>query len=198
MPEPPFAAGGGAFWELPDAAVEEDEEPGVLPAVVDEADEAVRVEPDAVDASPAFGFAAVADGDVEEDAEDAVEEVEDEAADDVPDLGTLPLDEEPNGFLSVEAVDDEAVDDDGFDAKELVDEAAFGSSFFSGLSGVLAATFSGFRSIVTGRFADVLADGLLADPAEPGFESLPEVVDPDVPEAEGEDVPLALSLSDAI
>lgn len=197
MPEPPLSAGGGVFWELPDADDEVDEEPGVLPAVVDEADEALRGELDAVDVSPAFGFAAVEDGDAEEDGE-VDEEVEEDAADDVPDLGTLLPDEEPNGFLSVEADDDEAVDVDGFDANELVDEAVFGSSFFSGLSGVLAATFSGFRSIVTGRFADVLADGLLADPVEPGFESLPDVDDPDVPEAEGEDVPLALSLSDAI
>lgn len=165
-----------------------------MPAVVDEPGEVLLDDPGAADVSPAFGFAAVEDVDAEEEVGDDVDvEVAEEPVEEAPDLGTLLLEEDPNGFLS-----GEAVDDDDFDANELDDEAAFGSSFFSGLSGVLAATFSGFRSMVTGRLADVLPDGLLAEPAEPDFESLPEADDPDAPEAEGEDVPLALSLSDAI
>jgi len=64
----------------------------------------------------------------------------------------------------------------------------------AGLSPGLAATFSGFRSIVTGRFEAVPPEADCdAEPVVPDFGGSPE---PAVPEEE--DLPLAGSLSDAI
>jgi hypothetical protein len=159
----------------------------LLADAVVEAEEVLLVDPEVDGVSLVFGLGAVEEAEVED-----VEAVVGDGADAEPDFGTLVPDDDPSGLRSPDVEDGEEA---GLDAKELVDEPAFGSSFFSGFSGVLAATFSGFRSIVTGRLADVppdaLPDGLPAEPAEPGFESVPEVDEPDVPEPEGEDVPLA-------
>lgn len=64
----------------------------------------------------------------------------------------------------------------------------------AGLSAGLAATFSGFRSIVTGRFEPVPPVACFeAEPAVPGFCGSPEPAEP-----EEEDLPLAGPFSDAI
>ncbi|WP_346892396.1 hypothetical protein [uncultured Roseibium sp.] len=137
------------------------------------------------------GFAVDVDGDAAVDvvwpADDPVEPVAGlvALADDVVPAGFVVVSEvvEAEGFGDVDEVAEDVADDD-------VDEDAVSA----GLSADLAATFSGFRSIVTGRFEPVPPEGGCdVEPVVPDFGDSPE---PAVPEEE--DLPLAGSLSDAI
>lgn len=110
-------------------------------------------------------------------------------------LVALADDAVPEGFPVVSAV----VEEDGFDdvvevAEDVVDDDVDEDAGAAGLSADLAATFSGFRSIVTGRLEPEPPEADCdVEPVVPDFGASPE---PAVPEEE--DLPLAGSLSDAI
>lgn len=115
------------------------------------------------------------------------------------DFVALADDAAPVGVPVAELVVEDVVPgEDDFDEVEEVPEGVVADVVedvdAAGLSAGLAATFSGFRSIVTGRLEPVPPEADCdVEPVVPDFGGSPE---PAVPEEE--DVPLAGSLSDAI
>lgn len=112
------------------------------------------------------------------------------AADELPPVG-VPLAEVEPGVVAPE---EDALGVDGFDEVVVDPEEDVEDAVSAGLSAGLAATFSGFRSIVTGRLEPELPEADCdVEPVVPDLGASPEPAAP-----EEEDLPLAGSLSDAI
>jgi hypothetical protein len=186
---PPSGARGG--WEVERVPLPPDEE--VADAAEDDF-EALSValskeDPPAVVFGASDGFEADVDVDVD------VVRPADDPVEPVAGLVALADDAVPAGFAVVsEVVEEEGFDDVDEVVEDVVDDAVDEDVVAAGFSAGLAATFSGFKSIVTGRLEPVPLDADCdVEPVVPDFGGSPE---PAVPEEE--DLPLAGSLSDAI
>lgn len=141
--------------------------------------------------TPVFG---ASDG-FEADAEGDVVWVEVGAVEPEVGLAALAADVVPAGFaVALEVAEDAGFDDVDEVPDEDMDDAVDEDVVSAGLSADLAATFSGFRSIVTGRLEAAPPEADCdVEPVVPDFGGSPEPAAP-----EEEDLPLAGSFSDAI